>query len=311
MTLRLPARLGIALAALALAACSSPRTPDQVDFLLAQALHAAASRHDGDMDAEAAILVQAIAAVDPDYPGLGGLNQDLDPHVKAQMTRGVLGANRQLRPSVDRPLALRALLYLPDRVLDLLDVVTAGVHLGPGAFGDVHVTRGLQLSAGMRSVGGVGLHERRSVGLKSQTEAGFSVLMAGAQSYGSAVVGSSGLYSAAGQWAGVSQPSEPVYQSVRDYWAVGGSATALLFGFEVDFHPVQLVDFLAGFVLIDFANDDFAHTRSLDLDAVENQLLTQIWGVRKSKGTLVAYRAAVRTGTLRMREEQAPAAPAR
>ena len=54
--------------------------------------------------------------------------------------------NKRLRPQVERSFAKQALLYLPDRILDLLDVFTVGAHLGLGFYGDHHVTRGLQLA---------------------------------------------------------------------------------------------------------------------------------------------------------------------
>jgi hypothetical protein len=59
--------------------CAFHRTPDQVDDLLSQALRAAETHHEFELDAEAALLIDAISAVDGDYPGLRDLSGDLDP----------------------------------------------------------------------------------------------------------------------------------------------------------------------------------------------------------------------------------------
>jgi hypothetical protein len=282
-------RLIAVLCCLAVGACASQRRPDQVEDLLSQAYRSAEAHHEFDLDPEAAVLLDAITAVDEGYPGLRELDEDLDPAAREGMNLGLLGMNRKLRPQLERTQWTRALLWLPDRLLDLLDVATVGIHLGPGAFADAHLTRALQVSAGFRTTGGVGLHDHRSLGLKSQAEAGLTLVAAGAQTYGGAVMGTTGTHGVADSSRGLHRPTALLYRRLRDYWAIGASATAAFIGVEVDLHPVQLADFFAGIVGIDFLNDDLAHTRSLKLDSVESELLTEIWKVRRSKRTLAAY----------------------
>ena len=91
---------------------------------------------------------------------------------------------------------------------------------------------------------------------------------------------------------GMHHPSDRLYQEIRDYWAVGASATVGAVGFEADVHLLQIVDFLAGWVGIDFLHDDFAHTRALRFDATEPKLLAELSGVRQSRESLEAYREA-------------------
>jgi hypothetical protein len=69
-------------------------------------------------------------------------------------------------------------------------------------------------------------------------------------------------------------------------------------GFEADLHPIQLVDFLTGFVGIDLLHDDFAHTRGLSLGPADPTLLAEIWQLRRSRGSLDAYLDARRSGVL-------------
>ena len=277
------------LSCLLLSACAFHRTPDQVEDLLAQAFRAAEKHQEFEMEAEAALLIDAISAVDGDYPGLHDLTGDIDPAARIGMRRSVLGMNRKFRPQVERSPHTRVLLWLPDRLLDLLDVVTVGVHFGPGAFADAHLTRAFQVAAGFRTTGGLGVHDHRSIGMKSQAEAGLTLIAVGAHSYAGGLMGTSGTRGSADSSKGIHRPTAPLYQQLRDYWAVGASATAGILGLEVDFHPLQLADFLAGVVGIDFLNDDLAHTRGLKLDPVEKKLLADLWKVRSSKATLAAY----------------------
>ncbi len=269
--------------------CVTHRTPVQVDDLLAQALLAAVTHHEFDQDPEAAVLIDSIAEVDPSYPELRELNEDIDPMARIGLEWTALGMNRKPRPQLERSLGRRALLWLPDRLLDLLDIVSFDVHFGPGAFADVHVTRALQVAGGFRATGGLGIHDQRSIGMKSQADAGLTLIALGTYTYGATLVGTSGTHGSTDSWSGLHQPSSPLYQELRDYWALGASATAVFIGAEADFHPLQLADFLAGLVGIDFLNDDFAHTRGLKLDPVEAKLIAEIRRLRRSEETVAAY----------------------
>jgi len=270
-------------------ACASQMPPDRVENLLAQTLHAAETYHASDKDSEAALLLDAVASVDQRYPGVVELDGRLNPAARVGIERGLFGMNHRIRPQLERSAVQRGLLWLPDRLLDLMDVLTFGIHLGPGAFADSHFTRAVQVSGGFRATGGIGLHDHRSFGLKSQSEAGLSVLAIGTQTYAGGLVGTSGVWSGTSSMIGLHDPRMRLYQEMRDYWAIGGSATVAFIGLELDVHPLQLADFFAGLLTIDFLNDDFAHTRGLELDAMEQQLLVEIAKVHRSKHVLEAY----------------------
>lgn len=63
---------------------------------------------------------------------------------------------------------------------------------------------------------------------------------------------------------GLNRPSEPIYESARDFWAIsmcGGTILLLpipLAGADAElaFHPVELADFLVGWVGRDISRDD-------------------------------------------------------
>ena len=303
--MRLP-RLAVCVAISVLAsACVS--TPTEVDELLARAVQTAGSLHERELYPEAALFLEVIEVVDPEYPGLREIDSDLDPAVRERMHRDALGMNRSMRPPVERSFRAKALLYLPDRLLDLMDVVSFGVHFGIGAFADAHATRVLQVAAGFHSSGGVGVHEQRSLGIKSQSEAGLTLVAVGASSFTTGLMGTSGRRGGADDFAGLHKPDMPAYQTVRDYWAIGANATAGIVGAEVEFHPLQLADFLAGWVGVDFLHDDWARTRSLDLGRSEQLLLGDLWRLRGSPKAIEAYQRSEDP----LRDWQPPAAPTR
>lgn len=288
----------VPISALLSAACAPHLHPAEVEDVLSRTLAAARRHHEAGMDTEAAVLMRAVASVDEAYPGLDELERAIDPAVRARARRGRLGMNRRLRPDVDRPFWQRALLYLPDRLCDALDIVTFDVHSGVGAYADYHVTRAFQMGGGVRSIAGLGLHDFRSLGLKVQAEGGITAVAVGSQNYVGAQAGTSGIQGGAGTLAGMHRPTGLLYQEFRDYWAIGLSATGSLFGLSADVHPLQIADLLAGFVGVDFLSDDLAHTRGLQLGPADPRLLREIWRLRGSRLTLEGYLEARRSGTL-------------
>ena len=131
-------------------------------------------------------------------------------------------------------------------------------------------------------------------------------MAAGGSSFTTGLIGTSGRRSGGGDFAGLHKPGMPAYQMVRDYWALGASATAGIIGAEIEFHPLQLADFLAGWVGVDFLNDDWARTRSLEIGRSQQLLLAELWRLRGSSRTIAAYQRSENP----LQDWQPPAAPA-
>jgi hypothetical protein len=246
--------------------------------------HAEAGR-----ESEAWIMSRAVARINPDAPGMKELEATASQEMQDVYKPSALGSNRAKRLVVKRSIPARIALYLPDRVLDFLDLASFDVHLGPGVYLDAHVTRGIQLAAGTRAVGGFGWHEHRSLGGKAQAEAGINVLAAGAHAFAGSTAGTSGIHGGSQGIAGIHSPGLRLYQDYRDFWAIGVSATAVLLGVEADIHPVQIVDFVAGFVGADICRDDFAHTRGPDLTGSDREILMELGRIQSSRTSLQAY----------------------
>jgi hypothetical protein len=271
------------------AGCAAFHTPKEVDQTLQATLAAARSQHQKGRDVEAAQLIEGVLRIHGKYPGARRLRRSLSPDIAYLYDHPYLGSNFARRTKVERSTRDRVLLYLPDRILDALDTVSFDLHFGPGAYANVHVTRGFQFGAGVRGVGGVGWHDHRSLGLLGQAEAGFALPAVGVETYAGSVVGTSGIFSSAGGNAGLHKPSSRVYQQFRDFWAVGAAFTLGAIGVEVDFHPVQLADFLLGIGGLDILHDDFAYTTGLRLTRSDRELLRDLSEMERSRKTMETY----------------------
>lgn len=279
------------------AGCSSVVPPSEVRSAVDRALTLAKDRHATGDDAVARHLLSAVEAVDSDAAGLAELKQAVAPGAaQGIFDHPYLGSNVAPREPADRSVLAAILLYLPDRLLDLCDVLSFDVHVGPGLFVNLHLTRAVQLGAGGRGVAGLGWHDHRSLGVLTMTESELVLPGFGTNAFAGMAAGTSGVQLVSAAQGGLHRPSNALYQEYRDYWAAGVAVTAVLVGIDFDLHPVELADFLVGFSTVDFLRDDFAATRGLDLSESESDAILRLAAIRRSQETLDAYQKAKAVG---------------
>jgi hypothetical protein len=255
-------------------ACAQPRTGPEIDVLLADAMEASDARLAQGDAVGAYKLARLVALVDPGYPGVKGHEAILPVELEELFSNPVMGSNVAQREPTDPDLYERLLWYLPDRVLDALDIISFDVHMGFGLFVDLHATRAAQLGLGFRTVGGVGWHDHRSLGIQTQVQASANVLAFGRESYDAYLVGTSEVR--AGRWS-VSElhaPTSELYQEYKDYWAIGAGVTALWVGADVDIHLLEIFDFAVGWFTFDPLNDDNATTQGTRFTPAEAELVS-------------------------------------
>jgi hypothetical protein len=257
------------------AACTTPVPRHEIERMAEDTLEAAEGHFRDGNPAEASYLTEAVLRADPDNPGALELLARIEA-AGPVLRDPLLGSNRPLRAPVERPPVARAFLYLPDRLLDLADVVSLDFHLGFGLYANVHATRALQGALGVRGVTGLGWHDRRSLGLREQGDTGVVLVAVGAETTSGTLSGTSGIFSWAETLAGLQDPRDVLYQEVRDYWGFGVAATLLFLGIDLELHPLQVADFAAGCLTVDFLGDDFASTRALALTRYERDLLRDL-----------------------------------
>jgi len=154
----------------------------------------------------------------------------------------------------------RIILFIPDRILDAVDMVSGGVGVGPGIGGEVHVTRWASLGLGVQAgIAGLWYYNRN---LAIAPVFGASASFGPWQAYSAGFVGAGtgwtkGRPGAGGKWytkAGMfSMEDRMVQDGWSDPWGVGA-------GWAAEIHPIEVADFVTGLVtvgFVDIVRDDF------------------------------------------------------
>lgn len=130
----------------------------------------------------------------------------------------------------------RLVMYVPNRILDVFDIVRLRVRVGPGLAAGVRATEVASAFVGSYDTVYVGLPGPRNrplpkspIGVESRS--GVQVSLADASETGGA---------------------GPDYGPAE----FGAGAQALVVGLDVGIDPVEIVDLLTGFLFIDLRNDD-------------------------------------------------------
>jgi hypothetical protein len=271
-----------ALAVVLAAACLPLREPHQTHVHVAGQRAAATGRHAAGEDELARTLARGVLALEPQRVAWA------DGIESSPSWQGVNRAARRPRPASGWR---RALLWLPDRLLDLCDLVSFDLGLGVGLGADVHATRSLQLGASAGASLGVGWHPQRSLGLRLHNG---REVAAGPWGRGFLIGFDRGTGNARAGGAvfdGLAHtPESLLAQEWRDHWAVGARAQLLLSA-EVDLHLYQIWDLLAGVVGFDPSGDDLATSAAAELTLQEELGLVALRETLASAQAVDEYRA--------------------
>ena len=215
-----------------------------------------------------------------------------DPRVEALESTGyetkvysrVLGHNLGRRVPRDSPSVLRRVVfYVPDRILDLVDIVTLRVSAGPQLGFRTHATHALQADLYAGTSFGAAIGPKHFAGLDAEHAIEVGLGPVGTEIFGGFKVGTN---LDAGAGISILQlPTNQIYQNYRDYWAIGGGVGMGLVGADVAAHPVELVDFLVGLVGVDLLRDDLGATKRLQLRGEDRTLYLDL-AKRIRKGRL-------------------------
>jgi len=142
-----------------------------------------------------------------------------------------LGLPRQAEAGVVKNIVL----YLPNRVFDLVDILRFRVRVGPGFSGGVRVTEAADLFAGAHATAYVGLR-----GARGEAE----------------IPWPAGLETAAGAELSIADASGGTDRYV-DPLEIGLEGQLALIGLYAGIETFEIVDLVAGFFFVDLGDDDF------------------------------------------------------
>ena len=150
------------------------------------------------------------------------------------------------------------LLYFPNRFMDLLDIFSVTLGVGPVVEGRLMATRYCDVGAGVGLAAKVYKDFNRQYGLGVEEGWYWSFIFVSEEQYTlTDSLGTVKRYSE--DRTGIPKPDTRTYDfftGQRDFWAIGGSLGLLVDG-SVYIHPTEWVDLGLGFFLIDFRNDDY------------------------------------------------------
>ncbi|MDD3704399.1 MAG: hypothetical protein GX280_07965 [Lentisphaerae bacterium] len=149
-------------------------------------------------------------------------------------------------------------LYVPNRVIDLLDSFTLNLGAGPTLRGELRATHAVQIGGGFGYTAKLVKDINRQYGAALQE--GWSWYVPGISSENIERRNQT-------RWVrnfyretyGFPYPADEYYnyhEGACDYWEFGGTLGALLIEADVSVHPIEMVDALLGFILIDIKGDD-------------------------------------------------------
>lgn len=149
------------------------------------------------------------------------------------------------------------LLYIPNRLIDATDIFT--MSLGAGGHGamDVHLTRYFQLGAwhGPNYFISKGYARQYGGGLQDGTEAGIFCFNYN-ETFVTEHFGMVKEYYINKTEFGLATLELPVYErNVADFWEIGAHVGWLI-NVGVNIHPLEIADFVTGFVFYDLSSDD-------------------------------------------------------
>ncbi|HCE42385.1 MAG TPA: hypothetical protein DET40_02410 [Lentisphaeria bacterium] len=156
-------------------------------------------------------------------------------------------------------IAKTVVMYLPNRIIDILDIVTMDVGAGASFGAEARITRWLQFGGMTIDRYFVGKNCSRQFGGGYEAGWNYEMFCLDAEAkYVDYTFGSMNKYVVKRKPFGLADLGENTFEKSRDFWEIGANAGWMV-SMGVAIHPVEIADFLAGLVLIDLKKDDYGN----------------------------------------------------
>ena len=176
---------------------------------------------------------------------------------KLLLTLAVVAAGVFGSPVQGATIEERLVFYIPNRLIDALDTFSVALGFGPTVEARLMATRAIDVGLGIGWTAKAYKIHNRQYGFGLEEGWYWSFICVGAEDF--TVYESTPLIERYVETrVGFPEPIQRVYdffEGPRDYWAFGGSLGLFLDG-DLYVHPVDFVDFVLGFFLLDIKDDD-------------------------------------------------------
>ena len=153
----------------------------------------------------------------------------------------------------------KIVLYIPNRIVDAMDMFSISLAFGPTARGEVWCTRPFAYGAGTGVLvkAAKAYNRQYGCGFESGWETNFMAVTAEGKELTNCV-GSLKDYN--NYYSGPPRTDQRIYNfynGERDYWSTGMTGGLAIVEVSGEFHPVEIFDFFAGFLFFDIKGDDY------------------------------------------------------
>ena len=167
-----------------------------------------------------------------------------------------LHAQYTVEPSTSRVIADKILMYIPNRLADLADIISIDLEAGTAAKFGINLTHAFGVGAGYGNTGKISWNYGRKygTGISTVSQAWFLAAAKGTLMQ-DCIYGNLNEYDFS--YSGFRAPWDPAFvKKYQDYWALDVTGV-LLAGGRIAIHPVELADFICGLFCIDISGDDY------------------------------------------------------
>ena len=232
---------------------------------------------------EAVKILSLVAEIHPDDKNLAAVVSQLKPEnqelVKDRNFVGkASGFNVRAKHKIKSSILVKILLYIPNRILDILDLFSLRFSYGPQIGASVWATRGWHQGLYTGNITGIALlDQKKNIGVYREASFEFAVLPLGLGYYNVSAEknGSSGTHLGEGSNF-YHNPKDPIYQEYRDYWSTGVKVGVGYSGAEIEFHWLELFDLFAGMLFFDPLNDDLGSAKKYKFSKYQTQLMKDL-----------------------------------
>ncbi len=226
---------------------------------------------------QAALMYRSLLDSEPDNKDV---RKNLDnvlskaPELSALFNKKKLGSNKSDRvKNKDFGFLGRILLYVPNRILDILDIFTVegglSYGVGAGVKATEYVSAGGQFTLGEAVLG----LNRRHLSSRATIDNYVELFPAEARFLIESRAYTGGAYGLLYGNTGIKNPEDKIFQRARDFWSIGAHAQMFLLAANAEIHPVEIFDFFAGLIFFDPLRDGLGTSKGIRLTRGEEEAL--------------------------------------